>query len=106
MIRHLALLCLLLSCATAIAPQVHEHKSMGLYWLPQLLYRLSVDCDEGLVNVTVMDANFTRIENASTFLKYVDFASPHISTERTDEEGNVVKSFGSGMITCPFCERQ
>jgi hypothetical protein len=89
MIKELVLLALLFSCVSAIAPKVYEHKSLGQPFLPELLYSLSVDCENGTVHLIVMDANFTRMDNASTFLKYVDFSSPLISRMATGTEGTV-----------------
>jgi hypothetical protein len=90
MIRESVLIILIFSCASAIAPVVYEHKNLGQPSLPELLYSLRADCENGTVHFIVMDANFTRMENASTFLKYVDFSSPLISREETDMNGTVI----------------
>lgn len=80
---------LVFSVMAAAAPMIHEQRNLGYYAYPEFVYSLGVDCDAGVVRVIVMDANFTRLEGVNSYLKYVDFASPLISSETSDENGYV-----------------
>lgn len=80
---------LIVTLASSIAPTIHEQRNMGFYKFPELLYVLSVDCDSAVVNLTVIDANFTGISEVGTHIKYVDYSTPLISSERTGEDGFV-----------------
>jgi len=68
---------------------IHEQRNIGFYKFPELLYVLSVDCDSGTVNLTVMDANFTPVSDAGTYIKYVDYSTPLLSSKDTDGDGFV-----------------
>lgn len=88
--KGLLVLMLLSSMSSAIAPQVYEHKNLGNILLPEMLYSLSVDCENATVDLIVMDTNFSRVENSSTFLKYVDFDTMLLSRETTGRNGTVI----------------
>lgn len=79
----------LISLASTIGPVIYEQRNMGFYKFPELLYVIDVDCDSAVVNLTVMDANFTKIEGVGTHIKYVDYSTPLISSEKTDGNGFV-----------------
>ncbi|MBD3209968.1 hypothetical protein GF318_01150 [Candidatus Micrarchaeota archaeon] len=81
---------LLVSFSFAVAPSIHEQKNLGFYRHPEFTYSLSVNCEKGTVRVIVMDANLTKVGNASTFLKYVDYDTPLISSRKSDQNGYAI----------------
>ena len=70
-----------------VAPTIHEQKDFGIISYEEFLYSASVDCTAGTIKVVVMDEEFNRVRDASTYLRYIDFAQPLISTVKTDKDG-------------------
>ena len=70
-----------------VAAKIYEQKDFGTLSLDEFLYSLNVDCTAGTIKIIVMDENFSRVQEANTYLKYVDFAQPLISTIETDKDG-------------------
>ncbi|MBU0532789.1 hypothetical protein KKB44_04840 [Candidatus Micrarchaeota archaeon] len=80
----------IVSLASAIlGPQIYEQKNLGYYAYPEFLYSLGVDCDNGEVHLNVMDTNMSGVEGTKTYLQYIDFASPLLSSASTGEDGFV-----------------
>ncbi len=75
--------------AIIVGPTVYEQDDFGDILWDEFTYSLSVDCDEAVLNVIVMDESIMPVEEANTYLKYVDFASPLVSSGTTDNQGRI-----------------
>lgn len=53
----------------------------------EFVYSISVDCTAATIKLIVMDEEYEPVQDTSTYLKYVDFASPLLSTVKTDKDG-------------------
>ena len=73
-----------------VAAKIYEQRDFGTLSLDEFLYSLNVDCTAGTIKIIVMDENFSRVQEANTYLKYIDFAQPLISTVETDKDGIAV----------------
>ncbi len=73
-----------------IAPTIYEQNDFGPLSYNEFLYSMSVDCTAATVNAIIMDEEFKRVEGAATYLKYIDFAQPLISTVKSDKDGLVL----------------
>jgi len=92
MLRIALLGLIVLSLAHAIHPinpMVYEQDDNGDISLSQFTYVLRADCDAATIDIEVKDANLTQVQNASTFLKYVDNTSPFIGKMTTGSDGSV-----------------
>jgi len=78
------------SSAVVIGPHIYEQQNNGDNNLPEMTYSLSVDCTAAAINVIVMDNATNPIQDANTYLKYVDFSSPTIGSGKTDKDGFVI----------------
>ena len=81
------LLLLALASAAVIGPTVYEQKDLGDPIFAEFTYSLSADCTAATISVIVMNESQKPVEGANTYLKYVDFASPLISSVKTDDDG-------------------
>ncbi len=92
MLRAGLLFILILSIANAviIGPRVYEQDDFGDISLDEFTYSLSVDCSNATILAIVMNESNKPVQEADTYLKYVDFASPLISTGSTDRNGFVL----------------
>lgn len=93
MLRTAILLLALLPAAYALVagPDVYEQDDFGDPVLfDDFTYSLSMDCEAGVLNVTVYDENITPVEGATTYLKYVDITEPFLGQGITDAEGTVL----------------
>jgi len=90
--RSALLLLLLVSVSSAIliGPRIYEQDDFGDISLQEFTYSLSVDCDRGQINVVVMDGDNAPVGNASTYLKYIDFAQPLLTSEKTVADGTAI----------------
>ncbi|MBU1165563.1 hypothetical protein KKF81_01335 [Candidatus Micrarchaeota archaeon] len=90
--RCVLLILLIITCisySVVIGPHVYEQKDLGDSRLGQLLYVITVDCDNAVVQVKVLDDEFAPVENAWTYLQYIDYTSQLISKEKSDKDGMV-----------------
>ena len=53
----------------------------------EFVYSISVDCTAATIRLIVMDEEYQGVQDAKTYLKYVDFASPLLSNVVTDKDG-------------------
>ncbi len=92
MMRFIWFLVLLLPLASAdiIAPTIYEQKDLGPTAFEEFTYSISVDCTAGTVRVIVMDESLKPVKGADSFLKYIDFAQPLISSVESDKDGFVL----------------
>ncbi len=91
MLKHQLFLILILAAASAnVGPKVYEQKDMGPPSLKQFTYSMSVNCTAATLRVIVMDGKLELVQGASTYLKYIDFSQPLISSEKSDENGWVI----------------
>jgi hypothetical protein len=91
MFRYLLLLLLLpLAHADVIAPTIYEQKDLGPTAHEQFTYSISVDCTAGTIDVIIMDSEINPVKDANSYLKYIDFAQPLISTSTSDKDGQVL----------------
>lgn len=81
---------LCLSKAMVVGPMVYEQQDFGDYTQPTFLYSLSADCTAGTVNVLIMDDNNNPVQGAFSYLKYIDFSTPLISSVQSDKDGQVL----------------
>jgi len=77
----------ILLLAAIIGPVVYEQDDNGDIALQEFTYVLSADCNAATINVTVKDENLTLVEDAKTFLKYVDVTEPVIGQGKTGRDG-------------------
>jgi hypothetical protein len=84
-------LLLIFSVANAIivGPTVYEQDDFGDILWNEFTYSLSVDCDDAVLNVIVMNESIRPVGEAGTYLKYVDYASPLVSSGTTDNQGRI-----------------
>ena len=73
-----------------VAPTIYEQEDFGSESLEEFTYSISVDCTAGTIKLIVGDEDNKPVEDANTYLKYIDFAQPLISSGETDKEGKVV----------------
>ncbi len=91
MLRWILLLLLVpLVFAESIAPTIYEQRDFGTLSKEEFTYSISVDCTSATVRAYVMDENIEPVEGADTYLKYIDFAQPLISTVESDKDGFVL----------------
>lgn len=92
MMFRLALLLLLLPLvfAESIAPTIYEQRDFGTLSKEEFTYSISVDCTAATVRAYVMDESIKPVEGADTYLKYIDFAQPLISSVESDKDGFVL----------------
>ena len=76
--------------AAIVGPTVHEQDDFGDILWNEFTYSLSVDCDNAVLRVVVMDENIKPVEGAGTYLKYVDYATPLISSGASGKDGRVM----------------
>jgi hypothetical protein len=86
----LSLLILSVVNAAIIGPTVYEQDDFGDISLNEFTYSLSVDCDAATLRVIVMNESIKPVEGANVYLKYVDYASPLISSGTTGKDGLVL----------------
>lgn len=79
-----------ISSAIIIGPRIYEQEDFGDISLEEFTYSLSVDCSNGQINAIVMDGNNTPVGGADTYLRYVDYAQPLISSTETLGDGTAV----------------
>lgn len=84
------ILILSVTSAAVIGPQVYEQRDFGDISLDEFTYSISVDCDAATIRAIVMNESIEAVEGANTYLKYIDYASPLISSESTGKDGRVV----------------
>lgn len=72
-----------------IAPTIYEQDDFGTVSLEEFTYSISVDCTAGTIRLVVMDESLKPVKEANTYLKYVDFAQPLISSGETDKDGRI-----------------
>lgn len=75
--------------AIVVGPTVYEQDDFGDILWNEFTYSLSVDCDDAVLNVIVMDESIRPVGEAGTYLKYVDYSSPLVSSGTTDYDGRV-----------------
>ncbi len=73
--------------AAVVAPTIYEQRDLGTPSLEEFTYSISVDCTSASIHVHVLDEEYEQVEGANTYLKYIDFAQPLISSGETDKEG-------------------
>ncbi len=76
--------------AETIAPTIYEQRDFGTLSKDEFTYSISVDCTAAAVRAYVMDENIDPVEGANTYLKYIDFAQPLISSVESDKDGFVL----------------
>jgi hypothetical protein len=86
----LLLLIVPLVFAESIAPTIYEQKDFGTPSKEEFTYSISVDCTAAAVRAYVMDESIKPVEGADTYLKYIDFAQPLISSVESDKDGFVL----------------
>ena len=79
-----------ISYCNVVGPKIYEQKDFGTVSKEQFTYSISVDCTAATVNVIAMDSNNKVVRDANTYLKYIDFAQPLISSVKTDTDGKAV----------------
>ncbi len=87
-----------LASAVVIGPHIYEQQNNGDNNLPEFTYSLSVDCTAAAINVIVMDNATNPVQDANTYLKYVDFSSPTIGTGKSDKDGLVVMKLPGNVL--------
>lgn len=90
--RHLLLAIVLFSVCSAarVAPIIYEQDDLGDPIFDEFVYSISTDCEAATIRVVVMDEQYLPVEGAGTFLKYVDFSSPLLSTGESGADGRVL----------------
>ncbi len=73
--------------AAVVAPTIYEQRDLGTPSLEEFTYSISVDCTSASIHLHVLDEEYEQVEGANTYLKYIDFAQPLISSGETDKEG-------------------
>lgn len=76
--------------AESIAPTIYEQRDFGTVSFDEFTYSVSVDCTAATVRAYVMDESMQPVEGADTYLKYIDFAQPLISSVESDKDGFVL----------------
>lgn len=79
-----------LSFAATIGPRIFEQDDFGDPSWEQFVYSVGVDCEQATIKLIVMDGDYQRVEEANTYLKYVDYSSPLISSNSTGGDGVVL----------------
>jgi len=87
-----------LTYGVTIGPHIYEQQNNGDNNLPEMTYSLSVDCTAAAINVIVMDNATNPVQDANTYLKYVDFSSPTIGTGKSDKDGFVVMKLPGNVL--------
>lgn len=83
----LGLLFFCLCSAGYVAPRIYEQDDLGDPMFDEFVYSISVDCTAATIKLIVMDEEYEPVQDTSTYLKYVDFSSPLLSTVKTDKDG-------------------
>jgi hypothetical protein len=81
------LLFLGLSSGIVVGPAIYEQDDFGDISLQEFTYSLSADCTAGTITSIVMNESNKPVRDAHTYLKYIDFSAPLISSKTTDKDG-------------------
>lgn len=84
------LLLLPLVFAENVAPTIYEQRDLGPPAFEEFTYSISVDCTAATIRAYVMDEDNKVVQGADTYLKYIDFAQPLISSVESDKDGFVL----------------
>jgi hypothetical protein len=76
-----------LSAAMVVGPAIYEQDDFGDPALAQFTYSLSADCTASTISMIIMNGSNKPVKDANTYLKYVDFSSPLLSSVVTDKDG-------------------
>jgi hypothetical protein len=76
-----------LSQAATIAPRIYEQDDFGDPIFKQFTYSISTDCTAATIQIYVLNASNKPVQNAGTYLKYIDFSSPLLSHADSDKDG-------------------
>jgi hypothetical protein len=79
-----------LAFAETVAPTIYEQRDLGIPAMEEFTYSISVDCTAAAIRIYVMDESNQVVKGADTYLKYIDFAQPLISTGETDKDGFIL----------------
>ncbi|MBU0527481.1 hypothetical protein KKE92_03310 [Candidatus Micrarchaeota archaeon] len=79
-----------IASAAVVAPTIYEQRDLGTPSLEEFTYSISVDCTSASINLYVLDEEYKQVEDANTYLKYIDFAQPLISSGETDKAGYIL----------------
>jgi len=104
--RALAVLSLLALLSAAFAYRVDpvtitpfEYKDFGNASLPKFDdMEIIVDCNAATIRTHIASSG-TAVQGASTYLKYVDYYVPLLSSDQTDSSGDVLHKIPSGNIS-------
>lgn len=78
------------SYALIVGPAIYEQDDFGDISLLEFTYSLSADCSAGTITTIVMDESNKPVQDANAYLQYIDFATPLISSGKTDKDGYVL----------------
>ncbi len=73
-----------------IAPKVYSQTSLGSGPTPEIGFALSIDCNQSAVRIFVLGSENRPLDDATTFLKYVQDVMIILSKNETDEHGYAV----------------
>jgi hypothetical protein len=73
--------------ALVVGPRIYEQDDLGDPMFSEFTYSLSVDCNASTINLIVMNESNRPVQDAQTYLKYVDFSTPVVSNVKTDKDG-------------------
>jgi outer membrane biosynthesis protein TonB len=73
--------------AKVVAPTIIEQRDLGTVSLNEFTYSISADCTAGTVRLFVMDEENKPVKDAPSYLKYIDFSQPLISSAESDKDG-------------------
>jgi len=76
--------------AVNVGPTIYEQDDFGDPIFPELIYSLSVDCDENIIKIIVMNESYRMMDGAITYLKYIQYERPLISKETTNKQGTAL----------------
>lgn len=94
----LLLILLPFAYAKIIAPTIYEQKDFGPLSKPEFLYSINVDCTASTVNLMIMDEDFNRVEDATSYLSYIDFSKPLISSSKSDKDGLLLHKLPGNVL--------
>ncbi|MBI5224009.1 hypothetical protein HY990_06335 [Candidatus Micrarchaeota archaeon] len=72
-----------------VAPEFLGQHDFGQINLSQFTYSISINCDRSYIDFYVYDGDLKPVQGAKTFLSYVDYSSPLLSNDITDEKGHI-----------------
>ncbi|MFH0737941.1 MAG: hypothetical protein V1827_05010 [Candidatus Micrarchaeota archaeon] len=73
--------------AAVVGPRIYEQDDFGDIIFKEFAYSISADCVASRIDLYVYNESLKPVPGVNTYLKYIDFSSPLLSSAVTDKDG-------------------